>query len=72
MKISVRVRPNARRTGVEQQEDGSYRVSVTASPVEGKANEQLIEVLADFFDKPKRAITIVRGGQSKNKVVEIV
>jgi len=72
MKISVRVRPNARKLMMERLEDGTYRANLTASPIEGKANAQLIEVVAEFFGRPKRAVTIVRGERSKSKVVEIL
>jgi len=71
MKISIRVKPNARRNAVKQLGDGRYEVSVTAPPVEGKANEKLIEVLAAYFGKPKRNISIIQGTTSREKIVEI-
>jgi len=71
MKIQVRVKPNARKNEVKQLEGNSYLVSVTAPPVDGKANEKVIEVLAEYFGKPKRCVTIVRGTTSKEKIVEI-
>jgi uncharacterized protein (TIGR00251 family) len=71
MKITIRVKPNARKNDVKQIDAGNYIVSVTAPPVEGKANEKVIEVLAEYFGKPKRCFTILRGETGKNKVVEI-
>ena len=71
MKISIKVKPNARKNEVKQNEAGDYTVSVTAPPVEGKANEKVIEVLAEYFGKPKRSITILRGTTGKMKIVEI-
>lgn len=71
MKISLRVKANARKNEVKQLGGNKYLVSVTAPPVEGKANEKVIEVLSKYFGKPKRAITIVRGTTSKEKIVEI-
>ena len=71
MKITVRVKPNATRNSVEKQDDGSYIVRVTAPAVEGKANEKLVETLAEYFGKPKRSVTIVRGASAKIKIVEI-
>ena len=71
MKITVHVKPGARRNSVEKQADGSYLVRVTAPPVDGKANEKLIELLADHFHKPRSYVTIVRGGTSKQKIIEV-
>jgi uncharacterized protein len=71
MKILVRVKPNARKNEVKPLAENSYLVSVTAPPVDGKANDKVIELLAEYFDKPKRAISILRGATSKGKIVEI-
>ena len=72
MRISIRVKPNARRNEVEDLGGGKYRVSVTAPPVDGKANEKVVEVLAEYFKKPKRAVTILRRESGKEKIVEIL
>ncbi|MBI4811736.1 MAG: DUF167 domain-containing protein [Ignavibacteriales bacterium] len=72
MKISVKVKPNARKNEIKQSNATNFVVSVTVPPVEGKANEKLIEVLADYFGKPKRSITILRGIGGKMKIVEIL
>lgn len=72
MKISVRVKPNSKRNEVVGQADGTYLVFVKAPPVEGKANAQLIQVLAEYFDRPKRNITIARGAGGRSKIVEIL
>ncbi len=72
MKITVQVKPNSRSEGVELREDGVYLVKVAVPPIEGKANERLVEVLAKHFKKPKRAVGIVAGGRSRHKIVEIL
>ena len=71
MKISVQVKPNARKDEVVVREDGVYVVKVSVPPIEGRANERLIEVLAAHFKKPKRSIEILIGARGKNKIVEI-
>ena len=71
MRISVKVKPNARKNEVQQLEGNQYQVFVNASPIDGKANEKLIEVLSEYFDKPKRNINIVSGFTSKTKIVDI-
>jgi uncharacterized protein len=52
--------------------DGTVLTVRLAAPAqEGKANQRLTEVLATFFDLPKTAIVLVRGGSSAHKVVDI-
>ena len=71
MKISLKVKTNARKNEVVELAPGKYQVSTTAPPVEGKANEKIVELLSEYFKKPKRCISILRGEHSKEKVVEI-
>ncbi len=71
MKVTVHVKLNSRKKAVEMREDGSLRVYLSAPPIEGRANEQLIEVLAEHFGKAKRDISIVAGRRGKLKIVEI-
>lgn len=72
MKITVRVRPNARKNEVQKVAENQFVVSVIAPPVEGKANEKAIELLAEHFHKPKRNFTIVRGKAAREKTIEIL
>lgn len=72
MKITVRVKPNARKNEVKQIDANNFVVSVSVPPVEGKANEKVIELLSEYFGKPKRSINILRGMTGKIKIVEIL
>lgn len=72
MKITVHIKPNARKVEVRKIDERNYYVSVKSPPSEGKANEELISVLSDFFNKPRRCISILHGLKSKLKIVEIV
>ena len=71
MKITVTVKPNARQSEVTRSSEGQYLVRLAASPVEGKANKELLEVLARYFSVPKSTIRIVRGLAGRRKIVEI-
>jgi uncharacterized protein (TIGR00251 family) len=71
VKITVRVKTNARRNEVQQLAERIYRVTVTAPPVEGKANEKVIELLAEHFGKPKRCFTILRGESFREKLIDV-
>ncbi len=70
MLISVRVIPRSSKNVLEW-EQGSLKAHLTAPPVDGAANEALQELLAKRLALPKRAISIVRGATSRQKVVEI-
>ena len=72
MKITVRVKPNARKNEVMKLDGKTFLVHVSVPPVDGKANEKVVELLAKYFDKPKRAVTILRGSTSRSKLVEIL
>lgn len=69
--ITVRVKPNARANEVRETAPGEYAVSVTVPPADGKANERVVELLAKHFDRPKRAIVLVRGASSRQKLFRI-
>ncbi len=69
--IQVKVKPNAKSSVLALQEDGTYIASVKASPVDGKANAELIALIARHFRCPKSAITITAGASSRTKRVAI-
>ena len=71
MKISLRVKAGARRNTVTPLGSNTFLVSVTAPPHEGKANVKVVEVLAEYFGRPKRSISILKGAASRIKFVEI-
>ena len=51
--------------------DGRVLIRLSAPPVEGAANEALIELFARLFDRPKRAVRIVSGEKSRAKRVAV-
>jgi uncharacterized protein len=69
--LLVRVKPRASKSRVLGEREGELEVAVAAPPVDGKANEELVRVLADYFDVPKSAIEIVRGEGGRSKRVRI-
>lgn len=72
-KIKIKVVPRSSlNVVVGEMSDGTLKVKLTAPPVEGKANEALIELLATHYDVPKNKIKIISGLTSKNKIVEII
>ena len=71
MKISVKVITGAKESKVEVEPDLSLRVRLKAKPIEGRANQELIEVLAKHFSCSKSKITLIKGFKSRDKVIEI-
>ncbi len=69
--IEVKVEPRSSKKGITGVMDNVLKVKLTAPPVEGEANEQLVEVISDATGVRKSNIRIVRGHSSKRKVVEI-
>lgn len=72
MLINVKVIPNSSMVMVQTELDGSLKVKLTAPAQKNKANQQLIEVLAKHFNVKKNLIRIVKGLNSKEKVVEVL
>jgi uncharacterized protein len=67
--IRIRVKPRASKSRVLAEKEGELEVAVAAPPVDGKANEELVRVLAEHFDVPKSAISIARGESGRSKLV---
>lgn len=72
MKIQIKVIPRASKEEVLELAPGQYRVKVMCPPVDGKANAAVVELLARYFKVKKAAVTILRGENSKNKMIEIL
>jgi len=71
MEILVTVVPNSKKIEVVRVDKKSYKIRVDASPVGGKANKKLIEILSYYFNVPKSSISIKRGIKSRKKIIKI-
>ncbi len=71
MKVSIKVKPNSKENTVEKLADNEFVVKVKSPPTEGKANNELIRILSEYFDAPKTHIVILKGFKSRQKIVEI-
>jgi uncharacterized protein (TIGR00251 family) len=70
MRFSIRVIPNAKHEKIIE-EEGKYKIYLSAPAVEGKANKALIQFLAEHFKTKRNKISIIRGEKSREKIVEI-
>jgi uncharacterized protein (TIGR00251 family) len=69
--LSVRLHPGARKDGVTGVHAGALKISLTAPPVDGKANEAVIAFLADALHLPRARVALVAGAMSRSKTVRI-
>lgn len=69
--IDVRVIPRAGKSGIAGMRGDALLVRLHAAPVDGAANAELIEVLAEALGVPKRAVSIASGERSRQKRVRI-
>ena len=65
--LNVRAQPRSSRAGVDGLLGDAVKVRVRCAPVDGKANKELVETLADAFGLPKSAVAIRSGETSKTK-----
>ncbi|HBR81154.1 TPA: YggU family protein [Candidatus Uhrbacteria bacterium] len=72
MLLTIHATPNAKKTEITGWlDDNTVKIKIAAPPREGKANEELIRFLAEYYKKPKSTIKIVRGLGTKIKQVEV-
>jgi hypothetical protein len=69
--LAVRLHPGARKNGVTGVHADALKIALTAPPVDGKANEALIEFLAEALRLPRARIAILAGITSRTKSVRI-
>jgi uncharacterized protein (TIGR00251 family) len=69
--LQVKVKPNARAASLSQEADGTWIARVKAPPVDGKANEELIRLVAAHFGCPKSAVRIKSGASGRTKRIEV-
>ncbi len=67
--LSIKVKPNARRRSLTEGADGVWQAELKSPPVDGKANAELIGLLAAHFGCAKKDVTIRAGAGTRNKRV---
>ena len=69
--FAVRVHPRARKNAITGVLGDALKLSLTAPPAEGRANDACIAFLAEVLRLPRSSVTIAAGHASRNKVVRI-
>ena len=71
MTMEVKVLPRSGRDEICGFENGMLKVRVSRPPIEGKANERLIELVSRTIGVPRSNVTIVKGRNSRIKIIKI-
>ncbi len=72
MILRVRAKPRSKLECVKEIEKDLYEVAVKEPPEDGKANERIVELLAEHFRVPRSRVKLLRGSTSRLKVFEII
>jgi len=70
--LTLHVQPGAKRSEIVGLHGNALKIKLAAPPVDGRANEALLKFLADTFAVPMRNVELIRGGQSRHKIVTII
>jgi uncharacterized protein len=69
--VAVRVHPRARKNAITGEVGGALKLSLTAPPVDGRANDACVEFFAKLLRVPRSSVTIAAGLTSRNKLVRV-
>ena len=69
--LEVQVQPRSSRNQVVGEQEGRLKIKLTAPPVEGEANQALVDFLAQLLRIPKKDIKLLKGESSRHKLIEI-
>ena len=70
-RLRLRVAPGARRSEIIGRHGDAWRVRVSAAPERGRANDELLELLARTLELPRPQLTLVSGATSRDKLVRL-
>lgn len=71
IRINVRVQPRSAQNKISGEIDGALKIKLTAPPVEGEANQELIKYLAKLLQISKSKISLIQGNTGRNKIIQI-
>ncbi|GAM24271.1 hypothetical protein SAMD00019534_074460 [Acytostelium subglobosum LB1] len=72
IKLNINVHPNAKQSSVVSVgDDGSIDIRISQPPIDGRANDEVVDFLSDELGVRRRLIQVEKGLKSRNKVVSI-
>jgi len=70
--LTLHIQPGAKRSEMAGLHGDALKIRLAAPPIEGRANEALLRFIADSFGVPLRQIELLRGAQSRHKMVKVM
>ncbi len=69
--FAVKVHPRAKKSAITGELGDALKLSLTAPPLDGRANDACIEFFANLLDVPRSSVTIASGETSRRKVIRV-
>jgi uncharacterized protein (TIGR00251 family) len=69
--LTLHVQPGAKRSEISGLHGDALKIRLASPPIEGRANEALLRFIAELFAVPLRNIELLRGAQSRHKIVKV-
>jgi hypothetical protein len=70
-RLVIRLKPRVKNDRIGTGPGGVVDIAVTSPPIDGRANDHLIALLAERLGVPKSRLSLIKGGCSRNKVVAV-
>ncbi len=70
--FAIKVHPRAKKNAITGELSDALKVSLTAPPLDGRANDACIEFFAKLLNVPRSSVTIASGRSSRNKIIRVV
>jgi uncharacterized protein (TIGR00251 family) len=71
MRIYVKIKPKSAEKKIKKINKNQFEIKLTALPIKGEANQQLIELLSKYFKTAKTNIKIIGGKSARTKIIDI-
>ena len=72
MLIKVKVFPGSKKQEIIKKSKDSFDVKVKSKPIQGRANQELVGMLAEYFKIHENKIRFIKGFKQRNKIIEII
>jgi uncharacterized protein (TIGR00251 family) len=69
--FAVKVHPRAKKNAITGEVGDALKLSLTAPPIDGRANDACVEFFAQFLKVPRSSVTIASGQANRNKVIYV-
>ena len=71
-RVTVKVHPRARRSGIAGRFGEAWKLDLAAPPVDGKANNECVRYFADMAGVPRANVRVVTGASNRMKLIEVL